>query len=501
MAADRRGPAQTAADELDCVSRPGDLGRAWRLAQELPLAAAVAAARRLRPAWDPTRPVPGLLELLASTDQDAVTAASAALLHPPALRLHLPATPGRLEFSPSGRSLAIQTHHYWNPSPSGNWWLFDARTGARIRKYAARRWRRGGNWAHYTAVTDTGICGPVLPGRHGILADIGSRAYRRQLRYQRQYRDTGTVYGTILPCDGGFAVERRTGSPRSNEWPEQEVIFCGYDGQHAHDQSSVNLERSRLYDGASAGPRLLASEPASGLLAILYQGRLLLVHGRPGRVVASAYVATLGILAVSFCGPESLIMVHEARPPSPSSLSLWHRNGKDVELAARREIHLRRPEYWPPVFPWGPAVFREREELALTSGITSPYELRYLDTATLTDIGVTHRALTYHARVTASPDGRGYALYDGNGDNIVEVISDAYAARVALLAGKPLNKLTLADSATVNAALAAPDPYPGARPFLEPLAAVLHARFSAEITLGGHRPQAGAGDDIILGGS
>ena len=240
---------------------------------------------------------------------------------------------------------------------------------------------------------------------------------------------------------------------------------------------------------------LLASEPGTGVLAFGQHNQLWLADSRKQKPIASAVVAAD---SASFCGPDKLITVERNRNGTQVDLSLWHRDGSRLERAVTRQL-VGASMYGPSSM----AVFPSRGEVALiTMGAGEQGSaLRSLDVATFADIAPPRPVLSSRAFIAASPDGRGYAYHDGGGDHVVQASADNYPVRVGTLAGKSLSQLRPADMITVHAALSAPDPYPGARPFLELLAACLQARFGAEITLGGHRPQAAAGDDITLGGA
>jgi hypothetical protein len=420
-----------------------------RPAWDLPLADAVAEARRLRggrcpPEWA------ALLDLLARVDPTPIARSADALAvqRVSSVDLHsiLPGVSGLrgVSFAPNGRRMVITTCADAS-TPWETLSVIELPDGRATIAYDT--WR-----SESRCQLDLGDAVLACTG-HGLLKFTFRDRHGRAL-WGRDIRDMGEVR-SLAHHPGGFVA---LGSDL--------LRFCTADGQVIRD---VSLSRDLKLPGH---PRLVTTDADGGRLAVAGTD-LWVLDGYATRVLASRRGRPL-VEHACFPGPELLTVTE-----SDGFARTYRQASGRLELLAEKRLGTAH------IHPMGAPVAALRSgEVALADAREG---IQFTDARTLARIdtpGTDERpdGPSRHGRVWASPDGRYCAIHRSG--PVIHITPGRRAAALAALARRPIADMSPADLAVVAAAVRGTPADAVERPFLDLLREYLERRFGTEVAGG-----------------
>ncbi|HEU5332754.1 MAG TPA: hypothetical protein VFU73_08325 [Actinocrinis sp.] len=488
-AAEPRGINELAGDErrflLAGLAARHDWDRLWRLVRDLPIADAVACARRFPEDW---RPVGGreriVFGCLSRADRDRIAGARDAVSKPEVVRLELDDAPTHGSFSPDGRRLLLAT-------------------GRGHRRYTGCRVLDMPSGAVLERHDFEGDLPPVRVlhlGRSFVVVGQRLGGPSELVRYENG-RPTVLYWSDqllrIARTPTGFALLATGLASQSRTWgdgpvPATSVYFCDAQGDVVTEWQSAAIPQ-----GGVPGHRFwIESDPAGRRLAYwpawsrkgLY-GDLIDPHGnrlttvrlpvpltdfsvpRPLRRVIDREDARVRGACFTADGPVAIV--------DDRDQILLCRSGPGVALVPRsaKAVFAQVPVESDLVF------LPDRGEIAL---LDLREGVRYLDARTLTDAqspGDPGPLSGEHGTMlTASPDGRCLALggRDGSG-GFLQIAWDGHPDEAATLARRPMADWTERDLAAFAAPCSSTVPAE-ARPILDLTRECLKARFAPALT-------------------
>jgi hypothetical protein len=440
----------------------------WRLAQDLPLAAAVAAAAvAVADRWQPaSRPDQAVFALLAQADPRLIDRSRSALLAPVAIPAVSKDGIVTCSMSPDGRQLAVLT---WDTQIDGSALDVIGLPGCAVSeqydlgRYADRVLHLG------DAIIAWVTPAPSRPSGSSVLIRCAAGTAEELFPDEKSPAGRHVRVVTVQPWPGGFVALLAEVSTPSDAW----LRFCSSSGQVIRDVRLASI-------GLPADALLLAADPGSCRLAfcsrVSVRGRLYIVQADPAGEpqLAGSAVHWTDFHAGCFAGPDRLITWTATSIPIVRS---WCLDRGTPQLEAQQPAG--------PVEPGGrlrePVAVRDSAMVAVTGRTT----VRLLDADTLETLaridGVAGLGGSSRpgpqGQLIAAPSGRYLGIHTSDGVSLADLAAVTLACR-------PLSALTPADAVRAAGLLGDPATAPEARRFLELLAEVLAARLADEVALG-----------------
>ncbi len=425
----------------------------WELAKGLPVGHAADAVARFD-GWRPDGDDSGLFDLLLRPEPGVLTTSRAAVATPWTARAEVrgPVTGGSI--GPDGERIAVTT-------------------AASVEMVGVRRGRlkrveqRPGATVRAVLVFDDGklvVGGSVNNHGNGYLEHGGRRM--PTARPVRALGRTPKGFAALMADTFVNVVVYRTtgdvGDGFARRWRSHDVQY-------------------RLGGTAAGGPWQMATEPASGRIA-LADGTHLHLTRKLGALsrMASTPFRPGPAPCLTFCGPNQLVGVDEKRV-----LRVWRRTGQVLDVVGEWQLG-------PLGGPACPVYVADAGAVA----VIDEDGLRCVDALTLADAPVPDRLAGLPPTFLAADGGR---LLVG-GDGWCTVTDAGIRWDVTELAARPLAGATPADLRLLRAQLRRKSADQDAMPFLELLHACLVHRFGVDVALGGDDALTAWADDIALGG-